>query len=140
MKKMLILLVFAPLFGFSQSQKEYEKVMGRFVSYYNAMQGDSIKAMWPYEKDMARWLDQAWSEKSLKEYYSEYGKIQSFGFLGIDKEDENPGLAVFKTKFSVAGGKTLSFTLDSSGYFGTFRFVTSSPGIDKLLKAEKKKH
>lgn len=140
MKKILTLLVFVPFFGFSQSQQVYEKVMGRFVSYYNAMQGDSIKAMWPYEKDMVQWLDQAWSEKSLKEYYSEYGKIQSFGFLGIDKEDENPGLAVFKTKFSVAGGKTLSFTLDSSGYFGTFRFVTSSPGIDKLLKAEKKKH
>jgi len=140
MKKMLIVLVFIPFVGFSQSRHVYDSVMGKFVSYYNAMQGDSIKAMWYYDKDMVKWLNDAWSKQSLSELHREYGKIQSFGFLGIDEEDPNPGLAVFKTKFSVAGSKTLSFAFDSTGYFGTFRFVTSSPGIDKLLKAEKKKH
>lgn len=79
-----------------------------------------------------------WNADLVKTLQSEYGKIISYSYLNIDKEDPNPGLAVFKMKLSKAGDKTTSLTIEPNGTLGTFRFITSSDGINKMLKEEKK--
>lgn len=84
-------------------------------------------------------ISDMWNSRSVEGLHSQYGKIESFSYLGIDKEDPNPGLAVFKTKLSKAGRRTTSFTIEPNGSLGTFRFITSSDGIDKMLREEKLK-
>lgn len=135
MKKLLLVFLFAPIVAFCQSQKDYERTFARFVKFYNEKQADSIAHMWLGEDGS----ESMWNSELVAELHNNYGKLQSYSYLGIDKEDPNPGLAVFKTKFSKAGWKTTSFTIESDGSLGTFRFITSSDGIDKLLAKDKKK-
>jgi hypothetical protein len=135
MKKLLLVFLFAPIVAFCQSQKDYERTFARFVKFYNNEQSDSIANMWIGDEG----IDNMWNPDLIKTLHSEYGTIVSYSYLGIDKEDPNPGLAVFKTKLSKAGWKTTSFTIESDGSLGTFRFITSSDGIDKMLAKDKKK-
>ncbi|MBX2906071.1 MAG: hypothetical protein KF744_08540 [Taibaiella sp.] len=135
MKKLSLVLLFAPIVAFCQSQKDYERTFTRFVEFYNKKQADSIAHMWFGEDG----IESMWNSELVAKLHTDYGKLQSYSYLGIDKEDPNSGLAVFKTKFSKAGWKTTSFTIESNGSLGTFRFITSSDGIDKLLKEEKQK-
>lgn len=137
MKYIFLLCFLLPCFGFAQTQKDYEQTMASFVKYYNNKQGDSIARMWQPDPEQDAWSKKVWSSESIADMHKEYGKILSSKYIGIDTEDPNPGLAVFKTQFSVAGSKTTSLTLEEGKYLGTFRFITSSPGIDKLLKKEK---
>jgi hypothetical protein len=136
MKHLLIILLFLPIAGFAQKQADYEQAMSRFVKFYNNNQGDSIKNMWP-PKERGDWMDKMWSKERIESNQKEYGKILSYKYIGIDTEDPNPGLAVFKTQFSVVGWKTTSMTLEKGHYLSTFRFITSSDGIKKLLEQQK---
>lgn len=120
--------------GKPPSKTDYEHAMARFVKFYNNKQNDSIVSMWPAA--MKADMERMWSDKMMERSHSEYGKIVSCKYLGIDTKDPNPGLAVFKTEFSKAGQKTTSLTLEGN-YLGTFRFITSSDGIRELLKNEK---
>jgi hypothetical protein len=136
MKYLVFILFFLPCACWAQTQADYEHVMARFVKYYNNKQGDSIIRMWSAgERD--EWTNEAWGNKSLASMHKEYGKILSCKYIGIDTEDPNPGLAVFKTDLSVIGVKAISLTLEKGNYLGTFRFITSSDGINKLLKKKK---
>lgn len=60
---------------------------------------DSITSMWFGIDGFVN----KWEPEKVTGMHNEYGKITSWSFLGIDKDDPNPGLAVFKTKFSKAG-------------------------------------
>ena len=125
-----------PSLCLAQTQAEYEHVMAGFVKFYNHELGDSIRYMWPESERNDEWMMNTWGNKSLQDMHKKYGEILSYEYLGIDKEDPNPGLAVFKTNFSVVGWKTTSFTFEK-GYLATFRFITSSSEIDKMLKGKK---
>jgi hypothetical protein len=137
MRYLLIVFFLFPSFCSAQTQASYDQAIARFVKYYNAQQGDSIISMWPPEEGKSGWMTRSWGREQLESLHKKYGKILSFNYIGTDTEDSNPGLAVFRTQFSIAGWKTTSLTLDKNGYLGTFRFVTSSDGIDKLLKEKK---
>lgn len=138
MKQLLILILLVPCIGFAQSRADYDKFMEKFVRLYNTKQSDSLVNMWKYNEEFDEWTRKVWSNDKLTEKHKEYGKIIAYKYLGIDTEDPSPGLAVYETNFSVVGWKTTSFTIDS-GYLSTFRPITSSKGIDKLLKNKKGK-
>jgi hypothetical protein len=113
--------------------------MSRFMKFYNNKQCDSIVNMWPADAPYIGSIKRSWSKELVESLHEKYGKLLSYEYLGIDKDDSNPGLAVFITKYSVVGEKTTSLTLNEKQYLSTFRFITSSDGIDKLLKEKKLK-
>lgn len=137
MKYLLLAILLLPLAALAQTEKDYEQALKRFISFYNNRQGDSIERMWPPEDNYGDAMNAMWGRDAMDRLHTNYGKIESYKYLGIDKEDPNAGLAVFKTKFSIAGWKTTSLTLEQKKYLGTFRLITSSPGIDKLLANDK---
>ena len=116
----------------AQTKADYEIAIARFTKFYNSKQADSIQNMWsPKEDNM-------WDVKMTEGVNKKYGKIVSYKYLGIDSTDtEQHGLAVFKIQFSKAGKKALSLTMEKGKYLGTFRFITSSPHIDKMLREAK---
>lgn len=131
MKCIAFLLCFIPSIVFAQTQKYYERTMNKFVHFYNAGMGDSVNAMFSYQS-----AKPLWTNKMCKDLLEEYGTITSAKYLGIDNDD--PGkVHVFITQFSKAGKKTTSFDIDNKNMLGTFRFITSSDGIDKMLKNNK---
>jgi hypothetical protein len=135
MKYILLTVLLAPAIGFAQTKADYEHAIKRFVGFYNKGQGDSIGYMWD---PSLRVKLGGWSKEHMQELHKKYGKITSYKYLGVDKDDPNPGLAVFVTKFAKEKEETTtSFTLDKKNQFETFRLITSSDGIDKL-KATKK--
>src|SRR5262245_9780134 len=107
MKRIFFLCLLAPCFGFAQTQKDYEKAMDRFVKFYNNKQGDSIVRMWQPDPEHDAAEKRAWSAERLGNMHKNIGKILSSKYIGIDTEDPNPGLAVFKTQFSVVGWKVV---------------------------------
>lgn len=137
MKYLLIICLLLPCSLLAQTQADYENALTRFVKFYNHQQGDSIIRMWPADINYGDALASMWGKEQLNSLHKKYGKLTSYEYIGIDTEDPNPGLAVFKTKFAKAGWKTTSLTLDSTNHLSTFRFSTESDGIDKLLKANK---
>jgi len=134
MKNLLLLFFFSPFLGLSQTKTDHEYAMSRFKKFYNNKQGDSIVKMWPSDAPYIGSIKRSWNKEMLESLHEKYGKLLSYEYVGIDKDDSNPGLAVFITKYSVVGEKTTSLTLDEKKYLSTFRFITSSDGIDKLLK------
>ncbi len=114
MRHLLFMLLLLPAAGYTQTEKDYAHAMAKFVSFYNHKQGDSIRYMWP--ADMRERLEGMWNTDAVASLQDKYGKIRSCKYIGIDTDDPSPGLAVFKTKFSKAGWKTTSLTLDKNNY------------------------
>ncbi len=129
MKYFIILACLLPAIAFGQTQKDYDQAMARFVRLYNAQKGDSINASFGHKTNI-------WSNSETASLIEKYGTIKSFKFLGVDHEDPN-NVYVYITLFSKAGEKTTSFTIDKQSYFGTFRFITMSDGIEAMLKKKK---
>ena len=77
-----------------------------------------------------------WNKASIESMMNQFGKIKSGKYLGIDTDDPNH-VTVFTIQTSKAGQKNTSFTVDTENHLGTFQFITSSDGIDKLLKQAK---
>jgi hypothetical protein len=137
MKNLLLIFLLLPCFVFAQTQTDYEGAIGRFMKFYNSKQGDSIVKMWPSDAPYIESIKRSWNKEVMESLHEKYGKLLSYEYVGIDTEDSNPGLAVFKTKYSVVGEKTTSLSLDDKKHLSTFRFITSSDGIDKLLRVKK---
>jgi len=128
MRYIIILLAMLPLASFAQNTKDYERAMGSFVKFYNNSQSDSIINLSAPEE-----RDNMWNPELIATLQKEYGTIKSHKYIGIDTSD--PGkVAVFKMMFTKAGTKATSLTLDKRNYIGTFRFITSSDEIEKMLK------
>lgn len=138
--KLLTLLVFMlPITLFSQSVNDYEHAMAKFQKYYNEGLGDSLNAMFGYEPNEPKPPTSIWTNQINASALVEYGKLKSFKFIGVDKSDTYD-VYVFITNFSKAGQQTTSLTLHKDKSLGTFRFITSSPGIDDLVKKYKSSH
>ena len=129
MKYILVICLLVPLLSFAQKKADYEHVMARFARYYNNIQADSINLLDMEGKSF-------WSNKDIKYGQEKYGTILSYKYLGIDTTDPNK-VRVFKIKFSKKGPSAISFTLNKTNHTETFRFVTSSDEIERMLKASK---
>lgn len=136
MKPLLFLLFMLPLVGMAQSVNYHESAMKKFQQFYNAGQGDSINAMFGHSWDQAKTIKPLWTNEDVAKMQEEYGTLQSFNFIGIDQADPQK-VYVYQTVFSKAGAKTTSCTLDKENAFSTFRFITTSDGISKLLRKAK---
>ena len=137
MKFFAILAFLIPFVVAGQSKTNYENAMAKFQKFYNAAQGDSINAMFGHGWDEMKLTKALWTNAKAAECLKEYGKLKSFTFVGVDKEDPNE-VRVFQTVFSKAGTKTTSLTLDEDYALGTFRFITTSESINELLKTFKR--
>lgn len=138
MRKIAFLFFLLPIVVAGQSTITYEQVMGKFQKFYNAGQGDSVNAMFGNEWNQTKSVTSLWTNKKNDELLKEYGYLKSFKFIGIDTSDPNK-VYVFETKFSKKGAKTTSLTLDSDNNLSTFRFITTSKGIMKLLEKSRRK-
>lgn len=133
MKRLVFLLLFLPIVGMAQSDTYHESAMKKFQQFYNAGQGDSINAMFGHSWDQAKATKPLWTNEDGSRMQEEYGTLQSFKFIGIDETDPQK-VWVFQTVFSKAGAKTTSCTLDKENAFSTFRFITTSDEISKLVR------
>jgi hypothetical protein len=136
---MKILVCFAfllPITVAAQTKTDYQHVMAKFQRFYNAGQGDNIHAMFKPAVQLATASHPLWTNESNANLLKQFGALKSFTFLGVDKTDPS-NVYVFQTFFSKAGAKTTSLTLDENSRLGTFRFITTSEGIDDLLKKGK---
>lgn len=136
MKIFVIAIFLLPLAVAGQSKTDYENVMAKFQKLYNAGLGDSINAMFGYEQGNIRPTNPTWTNESNASLLNKYGKLKSFKYIGIDKSDTYD-VYVFKTIFTMAGEKATSLTLHKDYSLGTFRFITTSEGIEDLLKKHK---
>lgn len=135
---MRILLCFAlllPVAVIAQTKGDYQNAMATFRHFYNTGQGDSIHAMFnqPYP---STGVDPLWNNEQIAKDLKEFGTLRYFEYLGVDETDHDT-VRVFQTFFSKAGEKTTSLTLHKNNKLGTFRFMTTSDGIDALLKRRK---
>ena len=136
MKTLAFLAFLLPMTVVAQTKTDYQQVMAKFQRFYNAGQGDSIHAMFKPAIQSATASHPLWTKERNADLLKQFGTLQSFTFLGIDKTDPS-NVYVFQTRFSKAGAKNTSLTLDDNSRLGTFRFITTSQGIDVLLKKRK---
>ena len=135
--KLLVLLTFLlPIMLLGQSQTDFENAMTKFQKFYNVGLGDSLSAMFGYEPNEPRPTKSLWTNESNASALEKFGTLKSFKFIGVDKSDTYD-VYVFITNFSKAGEQTTSLTLNKDKSLGTFRFITSSVGIDDLVKKYK---
>lgn len=136
MKSLTFLIFLLPFTLAAQTKKDYEQVMAKFQRFYNEGKGDSIIALSrPFTQSLTK-NHPMWSNEQTAEALEQFGTLKSFVFLGIDKTDPQ-NVYVFQTFFSKAGTQTTSLTLDKNSKIGTFRFMTTSDGIEELLKKRK---
>lgn len=137
MKFIALVMFLLPIAVAGQSTTDYENAMSKFQKFYNTAQGDSIFAMFGHLPEEIKSNRPMWTNAQTETYLKEYGILKSFKFIGIDNSDPNK-VYVFKTVFSKAGVKTTSLTLYDDLSVGTFRFITTSKGINKLLRKSKR--
>lgn len=133
MKLRAFFLLLLPMAVMAQSETPHKAAMEKFQQFYNAGQGDSINAMFGHSWDQAKAIKPLWTNEDVARMLEEYGTLQSFTFIGIDKTDPQR-VYVFLTSFSKAGQKTSSCTLDPENALSTFRFMTTSKRISKLVR------
>lgn len=134
MKYLAILLILLPLGADAQNKKDFKEVMGKFVQYYNAGNTEMVCTLFPANKDEKCFWRMA--EEQGSKSLDEYGKIVAYQYLGKDKTD--PGnVTVFRIETEKQGVKAMSFTLEPGNKFGTFRFITSSEEIERMLAVYK---
>lgn len=136
MKSLTFLIFLLPFTLAAQTKKNYEQVMAKFQRFYNEGKGDSIIALSRPSTQSLTKNHPMWSNEQTAEALEQFGTLKSFVFLGIDKTDPQ-NVYVFQTFFSKAGTQTTSLTLDKNSKIGTFRFMTTSDGIEELLKKRK---
>lgn len=137
MKLLIILMFLMPFAVDGQISDPYQQTMEKFKRFYNAAQGDSINAMYGQDWAEMKLTKALWTNAKVSELLKEYGKLKSFKFVGVDKEDSNR-VHVFQTVFSKKRDNVTSLTLDSENKLSTFRFSTSSNEITRLLKSFQK--
>ena len=78
--------------------------------------------------------EQLWSTGECADLQKKYGDIKSFTYIGVMDDDST--LKLYKT---VTTKKTFAtgISIDKDSKLETFRFHTSSPHIDRLMKEAK---
>lgn len=130
MKYLVMLLLLLPILVEAQSKKDFKEVMDKFVQYYNADNTDKICTLFKEKKDIGCFW--RWANEKGSKSFEEYGKITSYQYLGKDKTDPEK-VTVFRVNTEKQGIKAMSFTLGQGNKFGTFRFITSSEEIERML-------
>lgn len=135
MKILLCIVFLLPITAIAQTKSDYQHAMANFQRFYNAGRGDSITAMFnPPFQSME--VNPLWTNERTAQALKEFGTLKSFRYIGVDETDHDT-VRVFQTFFSKAGAKTTSLTLHTDYKLGTFRFMTTSDGIEALLKKRK---
>ena len=133
MRILAVLMFLLPLAAIGQTVKSYEQAMKKIQKFYNTKQGERINAMFEDDNSHYRSARPLWTNAKAAELLKEYGRLESFKFVGIDTTDPNK-VYIFRTVFSKKGAKTTSFTLNKNNQLGTFRFDTTSDEITRLLQ------
>lgn len=133
MKLLIFPLLLLSLSAIAQPNSPHDAALARFQQFYNAGQGDSINTLFSHSWDQAKTIKPLWTNEDAAKMLEEYGTLQSFKFIGIDETDPQK-VHVYQTVFSKAGAKTTSCTLDKEYALSTFRFITTSDGISKLVR------
>jgi hypothetical protein len=139
MKLLAFLTLFMPTVISAQTPAPYQHTMEKFKQFYNAGQADSINAMFGHEWDEMKLSGPLWTNAQMSELLTEYGKLESFKFLGIITSD-NQEIHIYQTSFSKKHDNATGFTLDSGKKLATFRFDTSSDEITRQLKQFESNH
>jgi hypothetical protein len=138
MKLFALLSFLLPIAVASQTKADYQNAMKKFQKFYNGGHGDSINAMFGHGWDQMKAIKPLWTNEDIASNSKEFGTLNSFKFIGIDTLDPNR-VHVFETFFSNGDVKTTSLTLGNDFGLDTFRFITSSEGINELLKKQKRR-
>lgn len=131
-------LLIQPCIAFSQTQKDYENVVGKFMKFYNLNKPDSIINL--YSDSWGETKKKLWDVKKTNDLTERYGRMKSYKYLELYRDGTGDGggdgLAFFKVVFTKST-HVMGITLDKQNYLLTFRFKTSSPHIDSLLERYK---
>ena len=127
MKKILALLFCFYIFnGQAQKQADYEKVLGKFMMYYNAVQADSICEQ--FSDTWGKQKKTLWKNEEIKDLHKEFGEMRSYKFMAV----EPGGAMLFKGEFTKSK-HCIGMVIDKKNKLKTFRFKTTSDFIDSLL-------
>jgi len=138
MEKLFFILLFfiAPTVVFSQTRADYEHSISEFMKFYNKNEAKNICDMYS-AKDWGSSRSTLWTIDKIKDLKEKYGEMKSYKFIELYKPEDGDGggdgLAFFKTVFTKST-HMMAVTLNKQNETLTFRFKTSSPHIDSLLK------
>jgi len=138
MSKLFVALFFLiqPVFVFSQTKADYERTISEFMKFYNKNDAKNMCDMYS-AKDWGSSRSTLWTTDKIKDLKEKYGEMKSYKFIELYKPEDGDGggdgLAFFKTEFTKST-HMLAVTLNKQNEILTFRFKTSSPYIDSLLK------
>lgn len=127
MKRLLILLFciyFIPVNA--QNKVDYDNVVGKFMQFYNNNQPDSICNLFSDTWGNAR--KTLWTAEKLKETKDKFGRMISYSYLSGKPGD----LLLYKVVFEKST-HAMGLSLDKKSKLLTFRFMTTSDSIEKLL-------
>ncbi|WP_276132768.1 hypothetical protein [Polluticoccus soli] len=128
MKNLILISFLVPAMAMAQSKEDYERAMSRFKHYYNKSKTEKLADL--FLPDAKEFVEKTFGGEGPGNAMKEYGRIKSFSYLGVAKED---GVTIFKTEFEKQTVAT-SFTLEEGNKFGTFRFHTNTDEIEAMLR------
>ena len=135
MKKLFSILLCSilPFLVFSQTQKDYELVMGKEVKFYNHKQVDSLNMLGPFTY--------LWDEDEIDFCMGQFGQIQSFKFMEMDPINVDSHKRPFAYFMAVStkewhGSKTnaMGISLDDNNKISGIRFLYQTDHTDSVLK------
>jgi len=110
----------------------YQKVMDRFVKYYNNEQGDSIVYLFsPEYREMEK---RRWTLMYLNSLHEKYGVIKHCKYL--NKRSNNEGSMAFEAIFSKIGKNGTSMRIDEQNYIVDFDLIMFPDAIPKAGKTK----
>ena len=127
-RTILLALFLLPLTCFSQSKKDYRHALATFMKYYNEGQADSICNM--YSDSWGAQKKTLFTKQDIESLQARYGTMVSYKYMAMEPDDS---VMLFKGEFTKST-HMIGISLDGEKKMETFRFHTSSPFIDSLLK------
>lgn len=133
MKKVLLSLIFilSAFCGFGQSRADYQTAMTNLQKLYNEAKVESIKKLYGKSADMEA-AEKVWNAENMKELTEKYGKLKEFKYIG-DKNEGQPA-NLYKVAFDKKDA-VIGIYLDTEGKWLTFSFEKSSPGMERMMRA-----
>lgn len=123
MKHVVFTLLLLPALVHAQTKADYNKVMNKFVKFYNAGKGDSILKLWALkDRKSIEWM---WSPKEMAKLHDQYGLIKSVKYMG--KEDDGSSAVAYQTVFTKIAPNGSSIELSKDKFIYAFVLITSEP-------------
>ena len=132
MRALIVFLMLAmlPLIACAQSKADYQRVMGKFVKFYNNKQGDSIVHLWQLKDRKS--IAYLWKPEEMNKLHETYGKIKSFKYAKA-MTGEAKGVE-FQTIFSNIEPNASGMVLDDKNYIYTFVLIIKEPKAKSAKK------